>query len=184
MSQSVRISCRSFLSRIRISVWPSNFFKLPKSPKNRVFSWSPVIRQNGDNLNGDNCGHNGDRLSQNSEKATSKNGDNESLYLHSLTNLISVLLRSPCICSLQWLLQHVGCVWNKIISYISNTSRTMMILPSTGIRLVCIYLHKKHGCYLFLCNFFLFAFWLRIRTDTCQDALRDSLGFIIQTFMC
>ena len=54
--------------------------------------WSPATRQNGDNLNGDNlngdnCGHNGNRLSQNSEYATSQNDDNESLFLYHLKNL-------------------------------------------------------------------------------------------------
>ena len=42
---------------------------------------------NSDNLNGDNCGHSGDRLNQNGEKATSKNGDNDSLQIHGLNNL-------------------------------------------------------------------------------------------------
>ena len=37
-----------------------------------------------DNLNSDKCSHNSDRFSQIGEKATSQNGDSESLYLHSL----------------------------------------------------------------------------------------------------
>ena len=42
----------------------------------------------GDNLNGDKCSHSGDRLSQNGEKATSQNGDDESLYFHGLKKLV------------------------------------------------------------------------------------------------
>ena len=54
--------------------------KKPKiEHKNRVLSWLPATRRNGDNLNGDNCGPSGDRLSQ--------NGNNESLYLHGLKDL-------------------------------------------------------------------------------------------------
>ena len=36
------------------------------------------------NLNGDNGGHSDGRLSQNREKATSQNGDSESLYVYGL----------------------------------------------------------------------------------------------------
>ena len=42
-----------------------------------VASYTP----NSDNLNGDNCGHSGDSLTQNGERETSQNGDNESLYI-------------------------------------------------------------------------------------------------------
>ena len=44
-------------------------------------SWLPATRRNGDNLNGDKCGHSGVRLSQNGEKATSQHDDNESLLI-------------------------------------------------------------------------------------------------------
>ena len=54
---------------------------------------------NSDNLKGDNCGYSGDRLSQNGEKATSQNGDNDGLYIHGLNNLAYASFRSPCVCS-------------------------------------------------------------------------------------
>ena len=74
--------------------------------------------RNGDNLNSDNCGQLiVDRqrymetatlwtttitvvmaADQNGEKATSKNGDNESLYIHGLNNFVYELLRT-CFCS-------------------------------------------------------------------------------------
>ena len=53
-----------------------------------VNSSSPVARQTGNSLDGNDCDHSGDRLSQNDEKATSKNGDNESLYFHGFKNLV------------------------------------------------------------------------------------------------
>ena len=77
-SQSTdRTSCLSRLGRYLIrfastvvpfshvfgSVWPSRFFHVKKPQNERkklVFSWSPVTRRNGNNLNGDNCCHNGD----------------------------------------------------------------------------------------------------------------------------
>ena len=31
-------------------------------------AWSPATSRNGNNMSGDNCGHNGDRLSQNAQK--------------------------------------------------------------------------------------------------------------------
>ena len=108
ISQTVRIDCHSFLSRVRISVRPSKFFIGKKYPKisagARVFGLSPVIGRNGDNLNSDDCGHNGGRFS--------KNGDNETF----------IPLRP----------EQFG------PSYISNTSQTLMISPSKGTRLVVI----------------------------------------------
>ena len=92
MSQTGPFDCLSFLSRVCISVRCSNFFKGEKHPKtiaknesprersvewtsdlpkrggNCGHGWSPVTRWNGDNLNGDNCGHSGDILSQKGEK--------------------------------------------------------------------------------------------------------------------
>ena len=69
----------SFVSQFGLAIflWVKNS---QNERKNRMFSWSPGRRRNGDNLNGDNCGHNGDRLSQ--------NGDNESLYHHDLKSLV------------------------------------------------------------------------------------------------
>ena len=108
ISQTVRIDCRSFLLRVRISVRPSKFFIGKKYPKisagARVFSLLPAIGWNGGNLNSDDCGHNGGRFS--------KNGDNETF----------IPLR-PEQCG---------------PSYISNTSQTLMIFPSAGTRLVVI----------------------------------------------
>ncbi len=71
-------------------------------PRKRAVSASRLVASdtpNSDNPNGDNCGHSGDRLNQNGEKATSQNGDNESLYIHGQSNLAYELLRSPCVCS-------------------------------------------------------------------------------------
>ena len=77
MSQTVRIDWHSFLSQVRISVWPSKFCIGEKHPKteslhecsiertsggNSGHGWSPVTHRNGHNLNGDNCCHSGDRL--------------------------------------------------------------------------------------------------------------------------
>ena len=85
-----------------------------------MFSWSPVTCWNGNNLNGDNCGQNNDRLSQNGEKATSQNGDHESLYLYGLTKFgLGMHLFSGIITTV-W----VWCVWNILLSYLSNTLHT------------------------------------------------------------
>ena len=48
-----------------------------------------VRRRNDYNLNGDNCGHSGDRLSQNGEQATSQKGNSESYFIgaYGLTNV-------------------------------------------------------------------------------------------------
>ena len=46
-----------------------------RQPERRLDSWLPATRRNGDNLNRDNCGHNGDRLSKNGKNATSQNDD-------------------------------------------------------------------------------------------------------------
>ena len=100
ISQTVRIDRRSFLSPGRISVPSNKFFYNRKTPKNYRGTKQPgsvhlnepasnlskrgsncvmvdrslATCRNGDNLN-DNCGHSGDRLSQNGEKATSQNVD-------------------------------------------------------------------------------------------------------------
>ena len=42
MSQTVRIDCRSFLSRVRISVWPNNFCIGEKQPNTIVETESPA----------------------------------------------------------------------------------------------------------------------------------------------
>ena len=50
----------------------------------------------------------GDRLSQQGVKATSQNGDNESLYIHDMNNLLlGIITYSQCVCSVQRLLQWV-----------------------------------------------------------------------------
>ena len=61
-SQNVHIDCHSFLSCVRVSVHQL------------------ATRRNGNTLNGDNCGHNGDRLSQ--------NYNNKRLYFLGLNNLV------------------------------------------------------------------------------------------------
>ena len=53
---------------------------------------SSAMCRNGDNLNDDNSDQSGDRLRQNGEKATSQNGDNESLNFHGLKKLIYMSL--------------------------------------------------------------------------------------------
>ena len=122
MSQTVRIDWQHFLSRVCDSVRPSNLL-YAKNTKNALkpgrlreclFQWARDRPQKGavtaswlvasdapnsDNLNGDNCGHSGDRLGQNGKKATRQNGDKKSLYIDNLNNLAYELLRSPCVCS-------------------------------------------------------------------------------------
>ena len=52
-----------------------------------------------DDMSGDTSDHSGDRLSEpKRRKATSQNGDNESVYLHGLKNVVYELLRSLCVC--------------------------------------------------------------------------------------
>ena len=93
ISQIVRIDCHSFLSCVCIA-------------KQNLKKTTETDCSVDHHLNGDNCsqlvldhqrhvqtvsenpGHNGDRLNQNGEKAGSKNDDNESLYLHGLTNVV------------------------------------------------------------------------------------------------
>ena len=70
-------------------------------------SCSPVTSRNGDNLHSDKCnlnsGHNVDRLSQNAEKATSKNSDNKSLYPHCLKMLTAVgAVRVVAVSTCRW----------------------------------------------------------------------------------
>ena len=48
---TVRVDCHSFLSSIHTSVRPRSFLQVRNTPK----------RPNSDNLDGDNCGHSGDR---------------------------------------------------------------------------------------------------------------------------
>ena len=79
MSLTVCIDCHSFFSRVRISVRPSKFFIGKKHPKTIAKSELPRECSVSNKMNGDNCSHSDDRVSQNSEKATSQNGDNESL---------------------------------------------------------------------------------------------------------
>ena len=89
--------------------------------------WSAAIRRNGDNLNGDNGGHSGNRLSQNCEQAISKNGDHESLYLHGLNNLVycvCVRVRAcvrvcvcACVCVFMRACVHVMCLTHTIIIF-------------------------------------------------------------------
>ena len=97
MSQTVRIYCQSFLSRVRISVRSSNFYisakpqkqsRNPSSPRECSLectsdtgecshgwspptsrNWSPPTSRNGNNLSGDNCIHSW-------SPATHRNGDN------------------------------------------------------------------------------------------------------------
>ena len=65
ISQTVRIYCHSFFSRVRISDRPSHFFigknvqKLSRKPSRRssVQLSEPATCRNGDNMNGGNCGH-------------------------------------------------------------------------------------------------------------------------------
>ena len=87
------------MSRVRVSVRPSNFLraknthKLSRRPSLAQVSveWAGRGRSiASDNMSGDNSDHNGERLSQ--------NGDNESLYLHDLKNVVYELLRSLCVC--------------------------------------------------------------------------------------
>ena len=124
MSQTVLLDWPHFLSRVCVSVRPINVFIREKHQKNALkrcrlreclFQWTSnrprkgavtasrlVARDtpNSDNLNGENCGHDGDRLSQKARKSnTSQNGDDESLYIHGLNNLAYELLSSPCVCS-------------------------------------------------------------------------------------
>ena len=54
---------------------------------------------NRDKMNGDNCGHSFDRLSQNCDKATCQNSDRNSLYIHGLNNVDYELLHNPCVCN-------------------------------------------------------------------------------------
>ena len=91
-----------------VSCDASKLSKVSKLPKNRAQSkcllnetatdaskrggnachgWSPATSRNGNNMSGDNCGHNVDRLSQNGEKQH-LNSDNDSLYLHGLKNVV------------------------------------------------------------------------------------------------
>ena len=49
---------------------------------------SPATCRNADTLNGDNCGHGVDRLSQNDDKAKTQNGDNESVHIHYMENFV------------------------------------------------------------------------------------------------
>ena len=62
ISQTVRINCHSFLSRVRISVQPSKFCICKNTQKvsrklSRPRDCSVGGRRTGDNLNGDTCGH-------------------------------------------------------------------------------------------------------------------------------
>ena len=65
ISQTVRIDCHSFISRVRISVQPSKFFigestqTLSRKPSRRTSLQlnEPATRRNGDNFNGNNCSH-------------------------------------------------------------------------------------------------------------------------------
>ena len=57
---------------------------------------SPATNRNGNNMSGDNCGHSGDRLSQNGEKQQVKTATTR--VLHGLKNVFFELLRSLCVC--------------------------------------------------------------------------------------
>ena len=105
MYQTVSIDWEHLLSRVRVSIRPSYFVYATKTPKRAlkpcrrrecIFQWTsdrprkgavPSSRlvasytPNSDNLNGDNCGHSGDSLTQNGERETSQNGYNENLYI-------------------------------------------------------------------------------------------------------
>ena len=110
------ISSQGFASQFRLALFYTR--KTPKTaPKpcrlhECLFQWTSdrprkgaVIASrlvasdppNSYNLNSDNCGHSGDRLRQNGEKAIGQNVDNESLYIHGLNNLAYELLCSPCV---------------------------------------------------------------------------------------
>ena len=111
-------SCHAFVSQIGLAIFlyakSTQTLAETVSPRKCLFQWtsdrprkgavtaSRLVASNTSNsvkLNGDNCGHSGDRLSQNGERATSQNGNNKSLYIHGLNNLAYELLHSPCICS-------------------------------------------------------------------------------------
>ena len=93
-------SSHEFASQFGLTIFytrktPKNSRK-PYRPRECLFQWTSYRPRKGavtasrlvasdtpnsDKLNGDNCGHSGDKLSQNGEKATSQNGDNESFTL-------------------------------------------------------------------------------------------------------
>ena len=91
LEQTVRINCRSFLSQVR----PSKLFIGGNSTKTsaamqvtvQLIASDPSNGDNSDNLYAVNCSHSVDRLNKNDKKATSQNGDNENLYLHSLKKI-------------------------------------------------------------------------------------------------
>ena len=107
-------SSREMSQTVRVSFRPSNFYtrKTPRIAlkpcrlRECLFQWTTdrpregavtasrlvaIDTPNSDNLNSDNCGHSGhsgDSLSQNGEKPTIQNGDNHSLCLHGLKNVV------------------------------------------------------------------------------------------------
>ena len=104
-------SSREMSQTVRVSVRPSNLYTRktprialkPSRLRECLFQWTSdrprvgavtasrlvaIDTPNSDNLNGDNCGHSGDSLSQNGEKPTIQNGDNDSLCLHGLKNVV------------------------------------------------------------------------------------------------